>query len=81
MAHRVAPQAEAELDNIWYYVAKESGTSRLLTGSLIRSPIDSIFLPVIRTSDGIATRIYVRGFGVFPWVSTSLSTASTRRTC
>jgi toxin ParE1/3/4 len=26
MAHRVAPQAEAELDNIWYYVAKESGS-------------------------------------------------------
>jgi toxin ParE1/3/4 len=26
MAHRVAPQAEAELDTIWYYVAKESGS-------------------------------------------------------
>jgi toxin ParE1/3/4 len=26
MAHCVAPQAEAELDNIWYYVAKESGS-------------------------------------------------------
>jgi toxin ParE1/3/4 len=26
MAHRVAPQAEADLDNIWYYVAKESGS-------------------------------------------------------
>jgi len=26
MAHRVARQAEAELDNIWYYVAKESGS-------------------------------------------------------
>jgi toxin ParE1/3/4 len=26
MAHRVAPQAEAELDDIWYYVAKESGS-------------------------------------------------------
>jgi toxin ParE1/3/4 len=25
MAHRVAPEAEAELDNIWYYVAKDSG--------------------------------------------------------
>jgi toxin ParE1/3/4 len=25
MAHRVASEAEAELDNIWYYVAKESG--------------------------------------------------------
>ena len=24
MAHRLAPQAEAELDDIWYYPAKES---------------------------------------------------------
>jgi toxin ParE1/3/4 len=23
MAHRIAPQAEADLDHIWYYVAKE----------------------------------------------------------
>jgi toxin ParE1/3/4 len=27
MAHRVAPEAEAELDNIWYYVATESGST------------------------------------------------------
>jgi toxin ParE1/3/4 len=26
MAHRLAPQAEAELDDIWYYIAKESGS-------------------------------------------------------
>jgi toxin ParE1/3/4 len=26
MAHCVAPEAEADLDNIWYYVAKESGS-------------------------------------------------------
>ena len=26
MAHRVAPEAEDELDNIWYRVAKESGS-------------------------------------------------------
>jgi toxin ParE1/3/4 len=24
MAHRLAPEAEAELDDIWYYIAKES---------------------------------------------------------
>jgi hypothetical protein len=29
MAHRVAPEAEAELDNIWYYVAKESGSIQI----------------------------------------------------
>jgi toxin ParE1/3/4 len=26
MAHRLALEAEAELDDIWYYVAKESGS-------------------------------------------------------
>ena len=37
MAHRVAPQAEAELDTIWYYVAKKAAASRSPTGSLIPS--------------------------------------------
>ena len=26
MAHRIAPQAATDLDDIWYYVAKESGS-------------------------------------------------------
>jgi toxin ParE1/3/4 len=26
MAHRVAARAEADLDDLWYYVAKESGS-------------------------------------------------------
>ncbi|MGC2128500.1 MAG: type II toxin-antitoxin system RelE/ParE family toxin [Candidatus Aquilonibacter sp.] len=26
MAHRVAPRAEADLDDIWYYVARASGS-------------------------------------------------------
>jgi toxin ParE1/3/4 len=26
MAHRVAPQAAADLDDLWYYVARESGS-------------------------------------------------------
>jgi toxin ParE1/3/4 len=37
MAHRVAPEAEAELESIWYYVAKESGsieTADRLIGSI-----------------------------------------------
>lgn len=29
MAHRVAPEAELELDNIWEYVAKESGNNEI----------------------------------------------------
>jgi toxin ParE1/3/4 len=26
MAHRLAPAAEADLDDIWYYIARESGS-------------------------------------------------------
>src|ERR1041385_6996242 len=26
MSHRIAPQAEADLDGIWYYVATETGS-------------------------------------------------------
>jgi len=32
MAHRVAPQAAADLDDIWFYVAKESGRNRCVGG-------------------------------------------------
>jgi len=31
MAHRVAPQAEADLDDIWLYVAKEAGSMDIAT--------------------------------------------------
>jgi toxin ParE1/3/4 len=43
MAHRVAPQAEAELDNIWYYVAKESGSIEI-ADRLIDSITDRFYL-------------------------------------
>jgi toxin ParE1/3/4 len=29
MAHRLAPAAEAELDEIWYFTAKESGSAEV----------------------------------------------------
>jgi toxin ParE1/3/4 len=32
MAHRVAPQAEADLDDIWLYIARESGSIPAATG-------------------------------------------------
>ena len=32
MAHRVAPRAEADLDEIWLYVAKESGDIETANG-------------------------------------------------
>ncbi len=29
MAHRLAPEAEADLDDIWWYVVKESGSAEV----------------------------------------------------
>jgi len=43
MPHRVAPQATADLDGIWYYVAKESGSIEI-ANHLIDSITDRFFL-------------------------------------
>lgn len=43
MAHRVAPQAVADLDGIWYYVARESGSIET-ANQLIDSITDRFFL-------------------------------------
>jgi|SRR5271165_4996935 len=43
MAHRVAPRAERDLDDIWYYVAKESGSVKI-ANRLIDSITDRFFL-------------------------------------
>jgi plasmid stabilization system protein ParE len=43
MAHRVSPQAATDLDDIWYYVAKESG-SIAVANHLIDSITDRFFL-------------------------------------
>jgi hypothetical protein len=37
MAHRVAPQATADLHDIWYYVAKESGSVEVANRANLRS--------------------------------------------
>lgn len=42
MAHRVAPQAEADLDDIWLYVAKESASME--TASRLIDSITERFL-------------------------------------
>jgi toxin ParE1/3/4 len=31
MAHRISPQAEADLDSVWLYVAKDSGSMDVAT--------------------------------------------------
>jgi toxin ParE1/3/4 len=43
MAHRVSPQATTDLDDIWYYVAKESG-SIAVANHLIDSITDRFVL-------------------------------------
>ena len=43
MAHRIAPEAEAELDDIWYYIAKESGSIEI-ADRVIDSVTDRFFL-------------------------------------
>ena len=57
MAHRLAPQAEAELDNIWYYVAKESGSIEI-ADRLIDSITERFYLLARHPHMGaVATRI------------------------
>lgn len=43
MAHRLAPQVEIELDEIWYYIARESGSADI-ADRLIDSITDRFFL-------------------------------------
>jgi len=80
MAHRVAPEAEAELDNIWYYVAKDSGSIEIADRLIDSIPRASTFWPVFRTSDAAATRICALACAAFPSASTSSSTAWKGRT-
>jgi len=43
MAHRLAPQVEFELDDIWYYVARESGSIKI-ADRLIDSITNCLYL-------------------------------------
>jgi toxin ParE1/3/4 len=43
MAHRIAPEAEVELDDIWYYIAKESGSTEI-ADRVIDSITERLFL-------------------------------------
>lgn len=43
MAHRLAPEVETELDDIWYYIARESGNVEV-ADRLIDSITDRFFL-------------------------------------
>src|SRR5260370_7696567 len=57
MAHRVSRQAEAELDAIWYYIAKESGSIEI-ADRMVDSITERFFLlSRSPTSDAAAMRI------------------------
>jgi plasmid stabilization system protein ParE len=43
MAHLIAPRAEADLDDIWFYVARESGSLDVATGCWIPLPVSFFF--------------------------------------
>ena len=43
MAHRLAPRAETDLDDSWYYVAKESGSIEI-ANRLIDTITDRFFM-------------------------------------
>jgi toxin ParE1/3/4 len=81
MAHRVAPQAEAQLDNIWYYVANESGSIEI-ADRLIDALTERFYLlsryPHLGRKRDADLRVGLRSFAVG---STSSSIASNRRTC
>jgi plasmid stabilization system protein ParE len=43
MAHRLAPKAETDLDNIWYYIARESQSVEI-ADRVVDSVTDRFFL-------------------------------------
>jgi len=58
MSHRVAAKAEAELDEIWHYIAIRSGSMEL-ADRFINSLTDHfIWLQRIRISDAAGMTIY-----------------------
>jgi toxin ParE1/3/4 len=71
MAHRLAPEAEAELDDIWYYVAKESGSIEI-ADRLIDSITESFYLlarhPHIGRQRDVDLRPGLRSFAVGQYV-------------
>jgi hypothetical protein len=81
MLLKLAPQAEAELDHIWNYIAQKSGSFEIADHL-----IDSIeaallcFLPT-RTWAGDVTRNCGLVCAVFPSRITSLSIGSTAIAC
>ncbi|HVT98515.1 MAG TPA: type II toxin-antitoxin system RelE/ParE family toxin [Acidobacteriaceae bacterium] len=71
MAHRLAPEAEDELDNIWLYVAKESGSVEI-ADRLIDSVTNTFYLlashPHIGRARDVDLRAGLRSFALGQYV-------------
>jgi toxin ParE1/3/4 len=71
MAHRVAPRAERDLDDIWYYVAKESGSIET-ANRLIDTITDRFFFlagfPYLGRSRGEDLGVGSRSFAVGEYI-------------
>jgi len=81
MAHRVARRAEADLDDIWLYVAKESSSIEI--ANRLIDTITDRFFTLARSPiwDDPARRISVQDTEAFPLGNMSFCTASKTRTC
>jgi plasmid stabilization system protein ParE len=80
IAHRLAPRAEADLDDIWLYVARESASMEVATRL-----IDSItgrfsFLAAFPYVGRARDEDFGAGSRSFSWANSSLSIASRERT-
>jgi plasmid stabilization system protein ParE len=70
MAHRLAPHAERDLDDIWLYVAKESGSIDIANRLIDTITERFLVLPAFPTLDGRGTRISDRDTAACPWANT-----------
>jgi len=81
MAHRLAREAEAELDEIWYYVATESDSTEIADRLIDSLPTDLSCWPATLTWAGLVTETCAPACGAFPWARLSSSIASRAKTC
>ena len=64
--HRLAPEAEAELDGVWYYVAKESGSIEI-ADRFVDSLADRFLLLARYPISGAAVMTCALTCGASPW--------------
>ncbi len=79
MAHRVAPSAEADLDDIWFHVAKESGSIEI-ANRLIDTVTERFLVLASHISDVRARKTSALDTEASRWGNTSSCTASKTKT-